>query len=474
MRRLLLWRDPGRGRETGQVLLVIIVIMLAVTVSSSSFIWFMNQQQTRAGNRYRALAALHVADSGVQRTLAILETTSPEGGPGREWRPVAYTETVNIDPLKGRFTVSVESAPGGTLVITSDGQVSAVVRRLRVRAHLASPALLAALYGASSVRFERPPAFTFIGPYGELEGRPWIHIEAGKEVWFADTGVAINDPSIAPGTFPGPIALLPRMDRPEGGARFGPVRILLAKQAELTLGPKHERVDSQQLRVSGFLLENAVRRIEPLPRLPEVDRDFYRSLAAGNRANAEINHAAGRFTGDRELEEKQDSLYLPPQMAKLLTYLVSRNQPMSLRGVIYVAGAVTLPTGSQLHVTDGALLAENTVKLEPQAELSVIHTPRTRTLPGIIVLDHGGLVVGKNARLRVHGLVYTQQTVETAEGASVEVVGALASNDPGISFRGGAAIVIRYDPAVLGTPGLRVAPGDPVIAWVSEWQEVRQ
>jgi hypothetical protein len=47
----------------------------------------------------------------------------------------------------------------------------------------------------------------------------------------------------------------------------------------------------------------------------------------------------------------------------------------------------------------------------------------------------------------------------------------MLSNDPGISFRNLGVVVIRYDPAVLGTPGLDVADGAPVVAWVAAWQE---
>ena len=50
-------------------------------------------------------------------------------------------------------------------------------------------------------------------------------------------------------------------------------------------------------------------------------------------------------------------------------------------------------------------------------------------------------------------------------------MGALVSNDPGLSFRNLGRVVIRYDPAVLGTPGFRVAEDAPVVAWVAVWQE---
>jgi hypothetical protein len=63
--------------------------------------------------------------------------------------------------------------------------------------------------------------------------------------------------------------------------------------------------------------------------------------------------------------------------------------------------------------------------------------------------------------------------IDLGEGAHVDVVGAVASADRGLSVRTVAAtLVIRYDPAVLGTPGLVVAADAPVVVWVALWEEL--
>src|SRR3990170_7799580 len=161
-------------------LLVVLVIMLAVASSSASFVWFMNQQQTRAGARYRAAAATAVAEAGVHKALSVLERVNPDGpSPVRTWRPGAYSEPVRAGALEGRFTVSMADEADGAILITSIGETGGLTRRLRARVYLASPALLVALYGASLVRFERPPASLVIVPYSAGIGdRPWIHIAA--------------------------------------------------------------------------------------------------------------------------------------------------------------------------------------------------------------------------------------------------------------------------------------------------------
>jgi hypothetical protein len=89
-----------------------------------------------------------------------------------------------------------------------------------------------------------------------------------------------------------------------------------------------------------------------------------------------------------------------------------------------------------------------------------------------MVLDNGSLIVAEGARLRVHGLVLASRVFDVLEGARVDIVGSVLAGDRGLSFRNTAAsVVIRYDPAVLGTPGLAAAPDGPVIAWIASWED---
>lgn len=453
-------------------LLAVLIILLVVTGSSASFIWFMNQQQTRAGARFRSAAALAVAEAGVHRVLSILESVAPDGGtPGRAWRPAAHVETFPVGTLEGRFSLSLTDETGGAILVTSVGEVAGVTRRLRAWVYLASPALLAAVHGASFVRLETQPAATVIMRYGAgTANRPWVHVAAGRGVWFGGTDVSINDPSRAFEPGPGPV------DAP-GGANSattppapGPARLLLPRGVHLLIG-QGDPVDIQQLRVMGIRLEEAVMRTEVLPRGPEVNRAFFQSEASANTSNAGLNAAAGKYAGDADLVRKRDSFYSQQQFARLQRYLRNRVQAPRLQGVIYVRGRVTLVERQQLHIAEGALLTEGTLQLRQSAALEVTHSAATRTLPGIIVMDNGALFLAKDAHLRVHGVVYVNGAIELRERTRVDLVGAMLSNDPGISFRSLGTVVIRYDPAVLGTPGLRVAEDAPVVAWVAAWQE---
>lgn len=75
--------------------------------------------------------------------------------------------------------------------------------------------------------------------------------------------------------------------------------------------------------------------------------------------------------------------------------------------------------------------------------------------------------------MRAHGLVYASRVIDFGEDAVVDIVGAIAGADRGLSIRTLAAtLIVRYDPAVLGTPGLRVLPDAPVVAWIALWEEL--
>jgi hypothetical protein len=212
---------------------------------------------------------------------------------------------------------------------------------------------------------------------------------------------------------------------------------------------------------------------EGLPELPEVDRAYYQGAATANTRNAGLNEAAGQYVGDGDLAHKRDSLYSRLEFGRLLAYLRTEHPQAPLQGVIYIRGGLSLSDGQRVRVMDGALITESTVYLGPGSLLEVTHSAATRTLPGIIALDRAAIVVAGDGRLRVHGLVYARRMIDVGRDARVDIVGAVLDNDPEVSFRSFAAsVVIRYDPSVFGTPGLRVPDGDPVAAWIAAWEEL--
>ncbi len=475
IRRSVTPRPPALHRgQDGQLLLGVLVLILAVTASSVTFVWYMNQLQTRAGARYRAAAALNVADAGVHRALAALESQAPEGGlRGREWRPQGYQEAVQVGTLPGRFVLSMSEESRGARIITSAGEVGGVVRRIRVRAYLASPALLAALNGAGIVKIDAPPATTMLLPYGTVTAnRAWVHMMAGRAVWFSTAGASLNDPEAHVAFSPGPVDAAAGLGKGTTKLPALPLRIVLPRDAILSVGGADQTADVTQLRAFGVSIQDIV-RAEVMPDPPAIDRGYYQSLAAANTANAAVNREAGLITGDHALEQRAGSDYSGGEFVHLLDHLAAEQYRPRLRGVIYVHGSVTLPEGAHVIIEDGALITESTVHLSRWAELSVVHSPATRTLPGLMVQDLGTLALAQESRLHAHGLVYVNRAIDVGEGAAFDVVGAVVGNNPGISFRAyAAAVIIRYDPAVLGTPGLLIPEQGPVVVWIASWEEV--
>jgi len=454
-------------------LLLVLVLLMAAGGSSATFIWLMHQHQTRAGLRYRAAAATALAEAGVHRALSVLEGAAPEiSRGGRRWRPIEYRETVPTGLGEGRFSVTIADDAGGALLITSTGEVAGTSRRLRARVYLASPALLSALYAPGIVQIQAPPTSTFILPYGAgLADRPWVHIAAGREVWFTRNDVAMNDPSMPVEPASGP-AQIPATSL-HGSAGPGPVRLLLARDAEITVGRLRARVDVEQLRAVGLFVDGAIARTEQLPPLPEVDRVYFQAMAATNTANAAINEAAGKAAGNADLAQKQDSLYTGAEFEQVQAYVAALGVGPALRGIIYLRGALLLSPREHLRISDGALVVEGAVYLTPRSTLDITHSPSTRTLPGLIALDNSTMVVNETAHLRVHGLVYATKALAIDDGARVDVVGAVLTGDPALSFRNASgAVVIRYDPAVMGTPGLTLPPGARIVAWIASWEDL--
>src|SRR5438445_3580870 len=261
----------------GTALLVVLIVLLAIAAWSSSFVWLMNQQLTRAGTRYRSAAALAVAEAGVHRALSILEGVAPDAPvPGRTWRTEEYAETIHVGSFDGQFTLALVDDSDGAIVVISAGEVGGIARRLRARVYLDSPAQLAALYGASIVRLERPPTAMFILPYGGVDS-PWIQVAAGRGIWLSGTDVAINNPSIPFQAGPGPVDAPAETQASTAPPYPGPVRVWLGRGASVRLDQRSQPLSADEVRAMGVNIE----RIAHAPR----------TRSAGQRGTARL---AGR------------------------------------------------------------------------------------------------------------------------------------------------------------------------------------
>ena len=96
------WWTGWLRNAQGTALASVLALLLLVAGAAASFVWLQNQQQASAGRRYRADAAIALAEAGVHRALAVLEGAAPDGaGPGRAWWPAASSETLRVGGFMG-------------------------------------------------------------------------------------------------------------------------------------------------------------------------------------------------------------------------------------------------------------------------------------------------------------------------------------------------------------------------------------
>ncbi len=449
--------DRRSSGESGQgVLFLLIVFALLLAVLGVTFLARMHLQHRLAGGQLQALAARYVAEAGVEKAMWYLEGRAPDGSDDASWRPHGYSEELQADGLRGRYTVEIHDVPGGSVAITSWGEVGTARRGVRVIAKVSPRALGYALFGGGLVAVEGQRAkLALAGP--EEDGcLPRILAGLNAELWFRTRGSTL--------------ALISSCAEPRPVAQLG-----IANPDRLTVGELHQPADTDRLQSFGIHVVHAdqvtTRRIAP-ETLPYVDAETFRRRAAANPANAELNRAAGRAFAWPSLQDKKDSLYTAEEFSLVLRYLRGRDVPMV--GAIFAAGPATVPADAPLTIIDGFLVTDGGLTVEPGGRLTVQHHQRGRLLPGLLTVTretYAPIVVGERARVAVDGLVVAQGVIEVREGATVDVAGAIVAADSDYGLRlYNAVLTVRYDPAVAGTPGI-VGMGRRKVTALS-WQEV--
>lgn len=202
-----------------------------------------------------------------------------------------------------------------------------------------------------------------------------------------------------------------------------------------------------------------------------LDPAGYKALAAGNTANATINHQAG-------LPATIASVYTPLEFYAIVGYLGAHTAER-LRGTIYVTGTVQLVQDLDLGGTAGdvTLAVAGDLILAEDVQLTNRHDTTTsagRQTPGILVFGfavptarstiicHGQAVNGSGRlvlcggprqALTGDGLIYTADGMAIERGASLEQVGAMyhgnrGTPNPGVIIEN-ATVVVRFDPLAL-------------------------
>jgi hypothetical protein len=471
------------GNEQGQLLPMALGVMLVAGMISVIFTAYVVTSQQLAAHRYQVLAGRYMAEAGVERALWALQR-----GPDNWSSLRGLAETLEAGSLRGSFTIdAVVDRGGGLYDITSTAEVRGTRRAVRATAKLSPPVLQFALFGSRLLRFEGESRTYVVPDSAPSACVAEARLSSNGEIWLVNEGVAIND-------FDGTVLPLREGDLSDyallGNGSSGSVppqalserqrvegigQIIVPDGAALTFGSTHYHLEDPfdiprlAVRVGAAIIDEG--RPEDLP---DVDRAALRSLATRNAANAELNETVGRQMGRLGLRLKRDSVYVREEFELIIAYLAYA-PAQSLTGQVYVRGPVVIPDGASVRIRDGSLVTEGSLTLQPGSRLEVRHSPRSRLLPGVVTIGEASpLVVQQDAVLIVDGLVYAERIFDAGEGAVVDIVGALIGGDPLLSFRNhSASVVIRYDPVVLGTLGIRPPSGVWAVARIIGWAEVR-
>ncbi len=451
-------------RQNGQALVIVVVVMMILQIVAWAFLSRVNFEQRLAGGATRDLAALYLAEGGLQRALWILEEGTPEAATGNGSLP--HQEMLGA----GTFTIeALDPLPEGLTSIVVRGEVSGASRRVKALARLGPEALVYGLYGEGTVAFGGR-ARTYLVPFRAGGGgcRRTGDLAAGGEIRFDSPRATLNAfRSFTLTLREGTIAdngLLDSPGPPESD--MGLLDLVLAGGARLFSGIEQTPVelDELQRQVRGL----GVRRVRVRPRvlLPSFDIRHYIALAEKNTANAPLNRAVGEAIGELGLFEKTHSRYSAEEFEAILAYLQAQPKKPTLQGIIVVDGDVNLQQGSKLSIADGALVALGDITINELARLEVRHGPTTTTLPGIVTGGSGSIHIGDRAMAIVDGLILTAGDLEVQAGV-LDVIGAIAA---GSFFNADGTVVVRYDPRVLVTAGLRrIGRG---YAELVSWQEL--
>lgn len=442
-------------RQEGQALVIVVVAMLVLQAVAGAFISRMHMEQRLAGRSTRDLAALYLAEAGLQKALWLLEERMSDPASYGRW-DLPHQEALG----PGTFEIEeVEHLPGGLIAVVARGEAAGSIRRVKALARVGPEALAYGVYGHLLVGFDGQARTYVIPCKAGGDCRNGGHLASGGTVRFDGTRAALND-------FRG--IRLPLRDGsgrddqllkapPAPDPKFGLVDIVLAGGAQLWSGAEQRPVELDELRKRVQGLGVSSLRVRGPLQMPLIDHGYLRALAEANTANRMLWGATG-LRGDT------GSRYTEEEFIAILDYL--KDSPTrSLRGVVFVEGDVNLEEGTRLTITDGVLVVQGGVEIGAGARLEVRHSSAAWGLPGIVALG-GSIHVRQRSRAVVDGLVLAEQDFYL-EGGVLDAVGAVVARN--FLNRDGIAVV-RYSSLVLSTIGLRST--DRGRAELVSWQKL--
>lgn len=437
--------------ESGQTLILLLAVAALLLPLGAGFLSSMFLQQRLAGDRYRASAALYLAEAGVEKTLWYLQREAPDGTRDASWRPRAHTEELQIGDRRGRFTVEVRDEAEGRVAIDATGHIAGATRGVSVLAKVAPGVLDYALFGIGLVAIDGDQAVLSLAEVRD-HCLPGVMLASNMEIWFRTPGSRVE--------------FIPC------GQNEALLRIGLPDTLRLTIGDAHGTARFQGLKQFGVDVGQVRLDAIPAEAPPAIDVAALARRARTNDANAALNRAAGEAADRPDLRDKRHSLYTAEEFALLMRHL--RGREGVLVGGVVVEGNALVPADVPLVIADGFLATQGGLAIEQGGRLTVRHSRHSRLLPGVVTIGTSGtLVVGEGARVEVEGVVVGEGLIDLREGSSLRVAGAVLASAPQFSLRlNNATLAVHYDLMSPGTVGVLATGGRRRLVQVS-WQELR-
>ena len=517
---------PGGGGERGLAMIVVLATITIVTTICIALVGVMNTDMLHASIQTAVARSFYIAEAG-------LEAAKGQVAGAADPRTYATrARGVTASYAGGAYTYWVDAGPAtgcgpGLKTLEAVGEVpflhGVIPSRVRACGLPGSPMAIA-LFGVSRVEVRGPHTRMYLPPYGMGSPGNGSSLGSFSEIHFADPGprlnalseedtegVAVRDAGLVqdyalfgfatrpvynpdPAVDPSPWVLSAFGEivkaRPTSGGILNPCG---SPYACVTVqGGAEDISDIAALRGTVESIArnaNTMRhvymrgtRTAVLPLLG-LDPAGYKALAAGNTANATINHQAG-------LPATIASVYTPLEFYAIVGYLGAHTAER-LRGAIYVTGTVQLVQDLDLGGTAGdvTLAVAGDLILAEDVQLTNRHDMTTsagRQTPGILVFGFavptarstavcrgravngsGRLVMcgGSQQVLTADGLIYTADGMVIDPGASVDQIGAMYHGNrgtPNPSFLSeNATVVLRFDPLALTVFGT----GLSILSW---------
>ena len=456
--------DGGNARDKGSVLIAALGIILVLDLFLvAALIMSMRQlnavKQGRTGSQ-----AFNVAEAGMNTAIWKVGNIT-NYAPTAESPDIGQTQT-------GEYEVAISTAAIDQRQITVTSYVpnrtdpKAKKRRIVATIEVAPKVLSYGMYAFSWIDIRGATARTYLAPLDHTQpGAKGGDMGSNYDIYFNDAGIRLNERGTQQG------------EQSTYDALFGNPSVQLGDL--VTAGPNSEvhAVNTVATTIAELQdkcphvymanithLNNAIE----FPTLNFEGPGGFKSMAEANTSNG----------GKYGLPAGRNSVFTKAEFVAV----ISSSSNVTLTGVIYVDGEVSLANNKNLTINDGGLIIKDNagdpaaaLTLANRASLRILHgSDDSKKYPGLIVYTTAGNTasVVDRGTMEIDGLVYSEKTYSEQQ-SSVRIKGVLLASGTSAAasiVNDNSSIIIQYDPSVTDMSGLQ-SYGDLFVKRVIQWQE---